>query len=84
MNGRCLLALTLALPLTACASDGESTAGPKTDTQYESEVTRGMHDSLLTDIESLHQASIAIGDAAPDHAWDADADADAIAAMTQA
>jgi iron uptake system component EfeO len=82
MNARWLLAL--ALPLTACASDGESTAGPKTDTQYENEVTRGMHDSLLTDIKSLHAAAVAIGDAAPEHAWDADADADAITAMTNA
>ena len=82
MNARWLLAL--ALPLSACASDGEPTAGPKTDAQYENEVTRGMHDSLLADIKSLHQAAIAVGAAAPEHAWDPDADADAIVAMTQA
>ena len=77
--------LVPALGLAACSSEGDDTAsGPKTDTQYESEVTKGMHDSLLVDIKSLNQAASAIGDAAPDHAWDEAADADAIAAMTAA
>jgi len=75
----------LALPLAACSSgDGDGATGPKTDAQYESDVTKGMHDSLLADIKALHEASSAIGNAAPEHAWDVDADADAIAAMTQA
>jgi len=82
MNARWLL--VPALTLAACSSDGDDAVTPKTDAQYESEVTKGMHDSLLGDIKSLKQAAIALGDAAPDHAWDADADADAIAAMTAA
>jgi len=73
--------LAFAVPLAGCSSDD---AGPKTDAQYENEVTQGMHDSLLADIKALHQAAIEIGKAAPEHAWDADADADAIASMTQA
>jgi iron uptake system component EfeO len=75
------LLVAFALPLAGCSSDD---AGPKTDAQYEHEVTRGMHDSLLADIKALHQAAIRIGKAAPEHAWDVDADADAIAGMTQA
>jgi iron uptake system component EfeO len=82
MNARWFL--VPALTLAACSSDGDDAATPKTDAQYGSEVTQGMHDSLLGDIKSLKQAAIAVGNAAPEHAWDADADADAIAAMTAA
>lgn len=77
--------LVPALALAACSSGGDdASSAPKTDAQFESEVTKGMHDSLLVDIKSLNQAAKAIGAAAPDHAWDADDDADAIAAMTAA
>ena len=77
--------LVPALALAACASDGDdASSAPKTDAQFESEVTKGMHDSLLVDIKSLNQAAKAIVEAAPEHAWDADDDADAIASMTAA
>ena len=81
------LSLCLFIPavtLAACSSDDAGPTGPKTDAQYESEVTRGMHDSLLGDIKALHAAALELQAAAPAHAWDADADADAIASMTAA
>jgi iron uptake system component EfeO len=71
------------LALAACSSD-DGPAGPKTDIQYQNEVTRGMHDSLLGDIKALHAASVELQAAAPTHAWDAEADAGAIASMTAA
>lgn len=73
----------LVAALAACSSD-DGPAPPRTDAQYENEVTRGMHDSLLTDIKALHAASAELQAAAPAHAWDADTDADAIAAVTAA
>jgi iron uptake system component EfeO len=76
--------LVPALLLAACSSGGDDAPTTKTDAQYESEVTRGMHDSLLVDIRGLKQAATGIGEAAPDHAWDAEEDADAIAAMKAA
>jgi iron uptake system component EfeO len=76
-----LLVSSLALSLAACSSDA---AGPKTDADYEAEVVNGMHDTLLTDIDALHGAAVNLAAAAPDHAWDADADADAIAALKDA
>src|SRR5262245_35786362 len=80
-----LLALVPTLTLAACSSDDDAgPTGPKTDTQFESDVTRGMHDSLLTDIKALNAAAAELEAAAPDHAWDADADADTIATMTTA
>jgi iron uptake system component EfeO len=74
--------LAPALLLAACSSD--DAPAPKTDTQYQNEVTRGMHDSLLTDIKALNQAASALQRNAPEHAWDAAADADALAATTDA
>ena len=80
-----LFALVPALALSACSSDDDAgPTGPKTDAQYENEVTRGMHDSLLADIKALNAAAVELETAAPEHAWDADDDADAIAAMTAA
>jgi iron uptake system component EfeO len=80
MNKMKYLLLIPTLALAACSSD-DSNSGPKTDAEYEADVTKGMHDTLLTDIQALHQAAIAIEQAAPTHAWDATADADAIQAM---
>src|SRR5262249_8666667 len=77
------LFLLPALALAACSAD-DAPEAPKTDAQYEADVTRGMHDRLLTDIKALHQAALDIQSAAPEHAWDADTDADAIASMTSA
>ncbi|HTQ07817.1 MAG TPA: EfeM/EfeO family lipoprotein [Polyangiaceae bacterium] len=81
MKKLALLCLIPALGLAACSSDD---AKPKTDADYETDVTQGMHDSLLTDIQALHQAALDIVSAAPSHAWDADADADAIQNMKSA
>jgi len=76
--------LLSALALGACSSDDATPPGPRTDAEYEASVTRGMHDSLLTDIKALHAAAAELQAAAPDHAWDAEADAGAIDAMTTA
>jgi iron uptake system component EfeO len=85
MHSRRLLLLAPALALAACSSDDDATAtGPKTDAQYQADVTRGMHDSLLSDIEALHRSALDLQRAAPEHAWDADTDADALQAMTDA
>jgi iron uptake system component EfeO len=85
MKDPTLLLLIPVLGLAACSSDGGSAAsGPKTDAQFEANVTQGMHDSLLTEIVNLHQAALDVVSAAPSHAWDADADADAIQNMKDA
>jgi len=79
-----LLALptvVLALALAGCSSDDD---GTKTDAEYQDDVTKGMHDTLLADVKALNRAASDIAAAAPDHAWDPDADADAITAMTNA
>jgi iron uptake system component EfeO len=75
--------LLSAFALGACASNGAD-SGPKTDADYEASVARGMHDTLLADIDALHATALELAAAAPDHAWDADADADAITAMKDA
>lgn len=80
MKKPALLLLVPALALAACSSD-DAPSGPKTDAEYAAEVTQGMHDSLLADIDELHQAAVDIAAAAPDHAWDAEADAGAVASM---
>lgn len=77
-----LLCLIPALGLAACSSDSNDTKN--SDAEFEASVTQGMHDSLLTEIQALHQAAVDIVNAAPDHAWDADADADAIRSMKDA
>jgi iron uptake system component EfeO len=82
---RTSLLLLATLSLAACSStDDAAPAGPKTDAQYEADVTSGMHSALLGDIKALHQSAIDMQTTAPDHAWDADADADAIARLTAA
>jgi iron uptake system component EfeO len=72
----------ISLSVAACSSDGASS--PKTDADYEHDVVAGMHDALLSDIDALHAAAQRLVAVAPGHAWDADADAPAIAAMTNA
>jgi iron uptake system component EfeO len=84
MKNLALLLLIPALGLAACSGDDAAPAGPKTDAQFESDVTQGMHDAMLGDIETLHQAAVDLAAAAPDHAWDADADAGAVASMKDA
>ena len=74
------LFLICSLFLAACSSDD----GPKTDADYEQDVITGMHDALLSDIDTLHASAQKLVAAAPTHAWDADADAAAITAMTNA
>jgi iron uptake system component EfeO len=74
-------AVAFAFALAACSSDDE----PKTDVQYEDDVTHGMHDVLLDDIAKLHSAAGQIRDAAPEHAWRSDdGDALLITGMTNA
>lgn len=77
-----LIALCLAAP--ACSSDDDSSG---TDAQYQDEVVTGMHSALLTDVNALHDAAVALQAAAPaptGRGWDATQDAAAIEAMTKA
>jgi iron uptake system component EfeO len=53
-------------------------------TDYQSRVVDQMHDSIDGDLANLVTAAKALQAAAPAHAWDATADADAIAAMRSA
>lgn len=68
---------TLALVLFLAACGGS-------DTDYKTDVVNGMHDSIEVDLQSLIDSAKALQTAAPDHAWDATADAAAITAMTDA
>jgi iron uptake system component EfeO len=67
--------LALVLFLAACGSS---------DPDYKTDVVNGMHDSIEVDLQALIDAAKALQTAAPDHAWDATADAAAISAMTDA
>jgi iron uptake system component EfeO len=69
--------LALVLLVAACGS-GTS------DADYKKEVITGMHDSITVDLQALIDAAKALQTAAPDHAWDANIDAAAITAMTDA
>lgn len=69
-----VLALTTSLSGCGGSSDGDQ----------EQQVARAMQSSMEADLTALWQASGAICDAAPEHAWDATADAAAIAAMKAA
>ena len=76
-----LLLLTL-LGLSACSS-----TDPKTDSDYESEVAVDMHRTLLSDVDALHAAAVALQAAAPSpqgRGWSATEDETAIANMTAA
>jgi iron uptake system component EfeO len=75
------LSIAASLLVLACSSEP---AGPKTDADYEQDVVEGMHDALLSDIGALHASAQALVAAAPTHAWDVEADADAIATMQNA
>ncbi len=83
MNDIALLLLLPALGLTACSS-GDGGPNPKTDQDYQENVTQGMHDSMLGDIDTLHQAAVDLAAAAPEHAWDAGADSGAVMSMKDA
>jgi iron uptake system component EfeO len=76
-------AFTAAVAATACSSSNT----PKTDAEYRQDVTTGMHDSLLGQIQALHAASVKLQAAAPTttgRGWDATMDATAIQAMKDA
>jgi iron uptake system component EfeO len=73
--------------LLALGAVGCSSSDSKSDADYSKEVTTSMHQTLLADIEALHQASVDLNAAAPvpeDRGWSADADADALRQMTDA
>jgi len=73
-------ALVTGLLLAGCSSD--DTTDVKTDAQYQADVVSGMHATLATDVQALHQAAVDIQTAAPqpvDRGWDATADATALA-----
>jgi iron uptake system component EfeO len=83
------LAALLSLAMVAgCSSDkGSPDKGPKTDADYQAEVTTGMHDTVALEITAWKQAAKELQSAAPATAgrgWDATADAQAIAAMRDA
>jgi iron uptake system component EfeO len=78
-----LIAILLVAP--ACSSDDSKDTGA--DAMYQQEVVTGMHDSLLTDVQALHTAAVALKAAAPtptDRGWVTTQDAAAITAMTNA
>jgi iron uptake system component EfeO len=73
------------LAAAACSSDDSKDSGA--DALYQQEVVTGMHDTLLTDVQALHTAVVALKAAAPTttgRGWDASQDATAITAMTNA
>ncbi|MCW5803869.1 MAG: EfeM/EfeO family lipoprotein [Deltaproteobacteria bacterium] len=69
-------ALFAATTLFAC--------GGKSDSEFRAEVTAAMHVSIATELATLAAAARELQAAAPTHAWDAAADAAAIAAMKTA
>ncbi len=69
--------LCLLVPLAACGGD-------KSDAEFRAEVTTDMHAAIDGELANLTAAARAIQAAAPDHAWDASADASAIAEMRSA
>jgi iron uptake system component EfeO len=73
-----LFSLTLLAAVPACTDD------EKTDADYRAEVVEAMHDSIGADLADLAQAARDLQAAAPEHAWDATADAAAITSMTDA
>lgn len=85
------LLAALALSTFGCSSDGNASGSQKspqkTDAQYEQDLDSSMHDALLSDVQNLHEAAVALQKAAPEpsgRGWDADMDADAIDAMKSA
>jgi iron uptake system component EfeO len=78
-----LIALSLAVP--ACSSDDTGSSGA--DAEYQQKVVTGMHSALLTDVNALHDAAVALQAAAPaptGRGWDTAQDATAINQMTAA
>jgi|GEM_PF-356023 len=66
---------------------GSDGGAPTTDAQYSAAVVGGMHDSLLHDLQTLHQAAVDLQAAAPapqGRGWSAADDAAAIASMRAA
>jgi iron uptake system component EfeO len=79
-----LLALLLLVP--ACSSDDTTSTGMN-DAQYQTQVITGMHEALLSDVNALHDAAVALQAAAPaptGRGWDASLDESAIKSMTDA
>src|SRR5262245_60805146 len=77
--------LAISLAALACSSDDD--AGGADDAAYQQDVVSGMHSTLLTDVEALHDAAVDLKAAAPTptgRGWDRTQDAAAINAMTQA
>jgi iron uptake system component EfeO len=85
MKYRSFLALVIASgALGACSSDSSQSSGPatpQTDAEWRADVTTKMHGTLAAEIDTLVGAAQAIARAAPAHAWNAEADREAIASM---
>ncbi|HTJ84815.1 MAG TPA: imelysin family protein, partial [Polyangiaceae bacterium] len=73
------LVSSVALVGPGCSDDETKQMDP--DTQFRADVTDGMKASISADLASWHDAAMALRDAAPEHAWDASADAAAISDM---
>jgi iron uptake system component EfeO len=58
--------------------------GDKSNAEFRAEVTAGIHASIAVELDNLVQATHDLQAAAPDHAWDAMADAFAMAQMHDA
>jgi hypothetical protein len=78
--------LVTLLGVCACSSD-DSPSGPKTDEEYAKAVAQNMYETLLGDVDALHDAAVKLQAAAPSsttRGWSATEDRPAIAAMTAA
>jgi iron uptake system component EfeO len=63
------------------SSSGAAEATPLTDADYEKQITTGMHDTIIVQLQALHDAIVEMQGECPQHAWDATNDAQAIASL---
>jgi len=78
------LACSLYLLAVCTAVVTSAACATKSDDDYKREVTRDIHASIAADLATLAQAARELQAAAPLHAWNAEQDATAIAAMRDA
>src|SRR5262245_12384605 len=67
---------TLVLALAACGGD-------KTDAEFQADVVASMHDSIIDDVDALILGGRNLQASAPNRAWNATRDADAINEMRE-
>jgi iron uptake system component EfeO len=79
-----LWATSLAWSLSLLGCDGGETETADPDAAYRADVTDGMKATIAADLAGWHEAALALQAAAPEHAWDETADAQALADMRAA